>query len=156
MFVETDTYLFWSTTLKYLSTLDHTKPHFVGCQATDKNIFAQGGSGYVVSNPAIRLLVDYIASNHTELDKFVESKWAGDYILGVVFHQAGIPLTPVWPIYQEHYFGVLDFGITHNDKRFWCYPAGSFHHMTPLAVEDMWNFEQEWIKEENDVCSPRS
>lgn len=154
VFLETDTYLYWSTTLKYLSTLDHTEPLYMGCQGTDLSLFAQGGSGYVVSNAGMKIFVDYLASNSSELDEFVESRWAGDYVLGIVFDQAGVPLTPVWPIFQAYYFGILAFDLVHNSKRFWCYPAGSFHHMTPDAIEDMWNFEQGWIKQEDKVFPP--
>lgn len=152
--METDTYLFWSTTLKYLLTLDHTKPYCVGHRSTVRSPhpFVHGGSGYVLSNPALRLLVNYYLANRAELDKFVASEWAGDIALGLVLREVGIPITHAWPIYQPHHFGTLDFGLTYDDKRFWCYPAGSYHHMTVDAIEDFWYFEQEWIRAENNVC----
>ena len=154
--METDTFLFWSTTLKYLSTLDHTKPYCVGHRSTVRSPhpFAHGGSGYVLSNPAMRILVNYMEANRTELENFVAQEWAGDIALGLVLKDVGIPITHAWPIYQPHHFGMLDFGLEYDDKRFWCYPAGSYHHMTSDAIEEFWNFEQEWIREVNQVSSP--
>lgn len=151
--MESDTYLFWSTTLKYLSTLDHTKPHCLGHRSTVRSEFPfmHGGSGYIVSNAALRMAVEYIQAHRAELDRFVDEEWAGDIALGVVFKDAGVPLTATWPMYQPHYFGVIDFGVSYEDKNFWCYPVGSYHHMTPDAIGDMWHFEQEWIRRSNKV-----
>jgi hypothetical protein len=110
-----------------------------------------GGSGFVVSNAAMRRTVAYIQANREALDKMIAAEWAGDIALAFVFKQAGVPLTASWPIYKPHYVGILDFGLQYEDKRFWCYPVGSFHHMTPDAVQGMWDYEQQWIREENKV-----
>ena len=114
----------------------------------------QGGAGYVLSHEALRLVYHYIEAHRARLDRFIESEWAGDIALGVVFNEVEIPLTYSWPIFQPSFFGVVDFGLVFDKKRYWCYPAGSFHHMTPEAIEDMWSMEQQWLKEENDVCLP--
>ena len=110
-----------------------------------------GGSSFIVSHAAMRMAVDYIQANRKALDEFVVAEWAGDIALAYVFQQAGVPLTASWPIYKPHYIGILDFGLQYEDKRFWCYPVGSFHHMTPDVVGEMWDYEQKWIKEENSV-----
>lgn len=153
MFIESDTYLFWSTALKYVSTLDHTQPHVLGHRTSHKadHLFMQGGSGYVLSNEALRRASEYIHANQAQLDQYVADEWAGDIILGQVFIDADCPMTYSWPIFQPTFYGMVDFSITLQNRRYWCYPAASFHHMTPEAIEDMWTMEQQWVKEENDV-----
>ena len=103
-------------------------PLVLGHRSTVKSEFPfmHGGSGYIVSNAALRLAVEYITANSERLDAFVEAEWAGDIALGVVFKDAGIPLTAAWPMYQPHFFGVIDFGVSYESKDFWCSPAGSF------------------------------
>ena len=118
--------------------------------------FMHGGSAYIVSNTAMRLAVEYIVGNRDKLDAFVEAEWAGDIALGVVFKDAGVPLISTWPMYQPHFFGVIDFGVTYEGKDFWCAPAGSYHHMTPEAIQDMWLYEQYWIRQEDVVSSKLS
>lgn len=63
-FVETDTYMFWATMLQFQASLDHTKPYHMGSQNwIGDDAFAHGGSGFVVSNPALRLFVGYYATH---------------------------------------------------------------------------------------------
>lgn len=114
-----------------------------------------GGSGYVLSHDALRRTVEYIEAHQSELDKFVASEWAGDIALGLVFKEAGVPLTATWPIYQPHFFGTLDYQVVFEEKSFWCHPAGSYHHLTPDDIEDLWNFEQDWLLTQDDVRSSR-
>lgn len=153
VFMESDTYLFWSTTLKFLSTLDHTTPLVLGHRSTVKSEhpFMHGGSGYIISNAAMKIAVEYINAHRTELDEFVASEWAGDIALGLVFKEAGVPLQTSWPMYQPHYFGMIDFSVIWEDKRFWCTPVGSYHHMTSDDIEDMFYFEQDWLRRNNKV-----
>ena len=122
MFIESDTYLFWSTILKYVSTLDHTEPHILGHRTTHKadHEFMQGGAGYVLSHEALRMVQRYIEANHDSLDKFIEAEWAGDLALGSVFIEAGVPMTYSWPIFQPSFFGVVDFGREIDHRRYWC------------------------------------
>lgn len=55
VFVEADTFLLWSMLLQYLSLLDHTKPYYLGAgTCLGEHLFAHGGSGFVVSQPAMR------------------------------------------------------------------------------------------------------
>lgn len=149
--------MFWSTALKYVSTLDPKEPHCLGHRTSHKadHLFMQGGAGYVLSHEALRRVYHFIQGNHERLDRFVEAEWAGDILLGQVFIDSGVPMTYSWPIFQPSNFGMVDFGMTQDRRRYWCYPIASFHHMTPDNIEDMWNMEQQWIEEENDV-SPSS
>jgi hypothetical protein len=66
-------------------------------------LFAHGGSGFVVSRPAMKMIVDFYASHQEEIEKFTHEHWAGDYVLGKVFKDAGVPFTNSWPIFQGDY-----------------------------------------------------
>lgn len=153
VFVESDTYLFWSTVLKYVSTLDHTQPHAIGHRTTrlTDHYFMHGGSGYVLSHEALRVLVQHVRAHQRSLDLWMEDEWAGDVALGSVMNTVEIPMTYAWPIFQPAFFGVIYFGAEPQDRRYWCYPAATYHHMTPETIEDTWYMEQQWIQEENDV-----
>jgi hypothetical protein len=156
VFIESDTYMFWSTILKYVSTLDHEEPHCLGHRTTrlTDHFFMQGGSGWVLSHEALRLIVSLIQDHGRSLDLWMENEWAGDISLGTVINDARVPMTYAWPIFQPAFFGVTFFGVEFDNRRYWCYPAATYHHMTPESIRDMWKMEQQWIREENDVSSP--
>ncbi|KAK3703378.1 hypothetical protein LTR37_014484 [Vermiconidia calcicola] len=152
VFVEPDTYILWSSLLTYLSALGHTKPHYTGSQMfIDGVIFAHGGSGFVVSKPAMQLFVDHYAAHKRELEDFTSGHWAGDCVLGKALVEAGVPFTDAWPIMQGDYPGIVPYArpdgrpIADPNKRVWCYPTVSYHHLSPDVVEDLWQFEQHWI-----------
>lgn len=157
VFIESDTYLFWSTVLKYVSTMDYSQPHCFGHRTTRlaDHQFMQGGSGYVLSHEALRRVTQHIQTNRRSLDLWMQDEWAGDISLGTVLNDANVPMTYAWPIFQPAFFGVTYFGVEFDeDRRYWCYPAATYHHMTPDTITDMWQMEQQWIAEENDVSSP--
>lgn len=94
VFMEADSFLLWSTLQQYLATLDHTKAIYVGKQMLISNdIFAHGGSAFIVSQPALRAVVNHYSIHKTEIEKFTDGHWAGDCVLGKTFKDADIPLT---------------------------------------------------------------
>ncbi|KAK5716590.1 hypothetical protein LTR15_009481 [Elasticomyces elasticus] len=152
VFVEADTYIMWASMLQYLSALDATKPHYTGSQMYIANVqFAHGGSGFMVSQPAMRLVVERYAAYKAEIEAFTDGHWAGDCVLGKAFTDAGVPFTDAWPIMQGDYPGIVAYAqpdgrpIADANKRVWCYPTVSYHHLSPTLVEDLWTFEQQWI-----------
>lgn len=147
-FMEADTYLMWSNLLEWIKHLDHKKPYYVGGQMQiGPVIFAHGGAGFLVSNPALRILSDYRAPRIKELDAFTSDHWAGDCVLGKTIQDAGVPLTWAWPSVQNERLSVFDHNANVYDRRVWCHPAVTYHHMTAEAVESMWQFEQNWIRD---------
>lgn len=55
LFVDADAYVVWPTIVHWLQKLDHTDPLYIGSKASVGNShFGDGGSGYVVSNVAMR------------------------------------------------------------------------------------------------------
>lgn len=159
VFAEVDTYMLWSVLLQYLEDLDHTRPYYVGNQMQISNVFAHGGSGFAVSQPAMRMVIDYWTSHQREFDYVTDLNWAGDEVLGKAFINSDIQLTYGWPIFQLDYPGVVpyarpdDRSVYDSRMRLWCYPTVSYHHVSPETVEDLWNFEQDWIARSNEVSS---
>lgn len=146
VFVETDTYLVWSNLLQWIAVLDHERPIYAGLQMQIADqIFAHGGSGFVVSNHAMRLVTDLFARDTTWWEDFTDGHWAGDCVLGKAFEQAGSPLLWSWPLIQGDKPEILDFWKQKGDIQGWCYPAVTYHHLSADEVENMWRFEQEWI-----------
>lgn len=161
VFVEADSFIFWRSTLQYLSLLDHTKPHYSGSQMYIGDVlFAHGGSGFFVSQPAMRMVADFYAAHQHEIETFTDGHWAGDCVLGKVFRDAGVPFTNLWPIIQGDYPGTVAYAkpdgrpIADPNARVWCYPSISYHHLSPDIIEDLWHFEQEWFGSDEVVRCP--
>ncbi|EME48427.1 glycosyltransferase family 31 protein [Dothistroma septosporum NZE10] len=147
IFVETDTYILWQTLLNYLAALDETKPYYIGAQVWIGHIlFAHGGTGFAVSNPAMKNVTEMFQEHQAHWEGFTSNHWAGDCILGKAFADSGTPLTKAWPIWQGDDIGRVTYWREDGPRRQWCAPAVSYHHLGPGAINDLWEFEQGWIK----------
>jgi len=159
VFMEADSFILWSTLQLYLSKMDPTKPHYLGVDTYigDDPAFAHGGAGFMVSRPAMRMVVDYYAEHKAEIEARTDSHWAGDAVLGITFKNAGVPLTSVWPLVHGESTGHAFFarsgspGVPKEYKQVWCYPAGTYHHMSSAAVDSLWHFEQKWLEQREKV-----
>jgi hypothetical protein len=156
VFVETDTYIFWKTLLEYLAALDSTKPYYMGGQINiGDTTFGQGGSAYVVSRPALGMVVQHYIDHKREWEDFTNNHWAGDCVLGKAYKDAGVPLTHAWPILQGDDIGDMNYGRTDNDHVLWCHPTVSYHHVAPSVIKDLWEFEMKWLRTEGMVRNSR-
>lgn len=158
VFVEADTYLLWASLLQYLAFLDHTQHYYIGSQTyIGDTLFAHGGTGFIVSQPAMRMVVARYNARQQEIESYTDAHWAGDCVLGKVFKDAGVKFTSAWPILQGDYPGLVPYArpdgrpIADSSMREWCYPVVSYHHMSPTDIRDMWNFEQEWLGSDRTV-----
>jgi hypothetical protein len=146
VFVETDTYIFWSTLLSYLTALNSAQRHYIGAQSEIGDvIFAHGGSGFVLSRPALEAAVALYVENKASAEAFTASHWAGDCVLGKTLFDSGTNLTWAWPMWQGNDIGNMNYTLTGYGKRLWCYPTVSYHHIAPPAIESLWRFEQSKI-----------
>jgi len=146
IFVETDTYMFWSAALAYIAELDYTKLVYMGSQMQiGEVVFGHGGSGIIVSQASLRLVVDFYQEDPAEWEAFTDTHWAGDCVLGKAFRDAGSPLGWAWPTIQGWKPGAVEYDKYDYGKRLWCYPTIAYHHLSPTEVEDIWRFEQYWI-----------
>ena len=85
IFVVADTYISWPTVLTWLAGFDHTKPQYLGTETQIADvIFAHGGSGFMLSNPALQRASDEYTTREVELNNFTDEHWAGDCVLGKV------------------------------------------------------------------------
>lgn len=149
IFVETDTYVMWQTLLNYLHALDAEKPYYIGGQIWIADVqFAHGGTGFAVSHPAMKNVVDMYQAEQTAWEKFADDHWAGDCVLGKAFKDSGTNLTEAWPIWQGDDVGKMEFSRKDGPGegyRLWCMPSVSYHHLGPTVVEELWRFEQDWM-----------
>lgn len=151
IFVETDTYIFWSTLLSYLAALDSTQKHYIGAQSEIGDvIFAHGGSGFALSRPALEAAVALYVENKADLEAFTASHWAGDAVLGKALYESGTNLTWAWPMWQGRDIGNMNYSHVDYSKRLWCYPTVSYHHVAPPAIESLWHFEQSKIAQQGE------
>ena len=143
VFMEADTYMSWPTLLAWLARFDPGEPWYLGTetQIADQ-IFAHGGSGFMVSNPALKRASGHYETHRAELDKFTNGHWAGDCVLGKVLQDVGVPLHFSWPVLQNSHPGELDEFVKELYRQPWCYISVALHHLGAQEVKSLWNFEQ--------------
>ncbi|KAK3678254.1 hypothetical protein LTR78_001549 [Recurvomyces mirabilis] len=156
VFIEADSFLLWSQLLQYLSVLDSTQPIYAGSQMfANGDIFAHGGSGFIVSQPALRQIVPYYSANKATIEQFTEGHWVGDAVLGKTFTDSGVRFKNAWPAFQGDYPGLVPYAradgrsVPDESLREWCYNTISYHHMSPSMIRELWSFEQEWMTKHN-------
>ncbi|KAJ5965841.1 hypothetical protein N7481_012555 [Penicillium waksmanii] len=143
VFMEADTYVSWPTLLAWLAKFDAKKPWYLGTETQIADvIFAHGGSGFMVSNPALQDASDQYTARRKELDNYVDHHWAGDCVLGKVLADAGVNLHFTWPILQNSNIGELDEFTNELYRLPWCYLAVAFHHLSSREIDHLWKFEQ--------------
>jgi hypothetical protein len=144
MFIEADTFLVWSNLLKWLAQLDWERSYFLGLPVRmEGQLFAYGGSGWLLSRPAVQQMTHHMASKMDHYETFVNETSFGDLILGYVGEQAGIALTGGWPLIQREPPAEMEY-----DGNTWCYPVVTFHHVGAHDIKSIWDLEQEWIANE--------
>ncbi|KAL2844945.1 hypothetical protein BJX68DRAFT_257014 [Aspergillus pseudodeflectus] len=152
MFIEDDTFLVWSNLLDWLGRLDWREPYFLGLPVTmEDQLFAYGGSGWVLSRAAIQRITEHIASVADHCEDFTNRSAYGDLVLGHVAEQSGLLLTGAWPLIQRETPSTMEYT---NDVL--CYPVVTFHHVDASEVQAIWNLEQEMIAAatEHEVPAP--
>lgn len=143
VFVEADTYIFWSSLLPYLSMRTWTDDQYVGSKAVIEELgFAHGGSGFLLSRSALEKVVKLFNADQEKWEDFTDRYWAGDHILAAALRKAGVLLEDGKPAWQGQPLNLLEFGPT---KGLWCSTAITFHHQLPSEIQDLWEFEQSAI-----------
>ncbi|USW53482.1 hypothetical protein Slin15195_G068010 [Septoria linicola] len=146
VFLETDTYIFWSNLLTWLETLDSEKPHYIGARKeTHELSYALAGAGFVLSHAAAKAAVDVYEKNKMIWEGLTKSSPYGDEIVGGMLEAAQAPLNPAWPIFQRHKPAEMDYTTQSDGKRLWCYPSVSYHGLVPAEIAELWKFEQQWL-----------
>lgn len=142
IFMEADTYILWSSMLSWLAKLNPSVPYYLGNQMQIRDVlFAHGGSGFVLSRPAIENAAHLLNSRRGEWYSITEREWAGDCVLGMLLKQAGIDLSWSWPMLQIAPPSEIDHFGSNYGRTPWCYPAVSFHHLQPEGIADLVRLE---------------
>lgn len=93
IFIESDTYMLWQTLLEWLAHFNPSKPHYLGMQMQIGDVvFAYGGGGFAISNPALNMVVAHHRENLKFYDDLTGAHWAGDCILGKALADSGVNL----------------------------------------------------------------
>ncbi|KAI1170240.1 glycosyltransferase family 31 protein [Nemania sp. FL0916] len=146
VFVEPDTYMVWQNVLTYLSQLEHRKPYYLGRHMyIGKVLFAHGGSSFMISNAAMKMVTTYWREKQDWFDDYTAKEWAGDMILGRAMADINIPLVSAAPHVQGDSLTSVDWTLNKQDKPPWCYAPLSFHHMTEREFHILWQFENAWL-----------
>ncbi|EEQ83323.1 hypothetical protein RJZ56_003752 [Blastomyces dermatitidis] len=150
VFMEADTYIIWPNLLAWLRQFDADKPYYLGCPVQlYNNVFAHGGSGFVLSRAALKRVTEFHSTRVEEWDEFTAREWAGDYVLGKALMDGGIGLHWSWPMLQGSTPWSLDYMSKRYDNFPWCYPPVTYHHMTPDDIRAIWDFERNWRRGKN-------
>ncbi|KAI1279693.1 hypothetical protein F5Y07DRAFT_31008 [Xylaria sp. FL0933] len=145
IFIEGDTYIFWKSLLAWLSNIDASRPWYIGRQMNlGFDVFAYGGAGIIISNPAMEMLIERHEANYEFYNDLTISQWAGDFILSKVMSDAGVKLSPVWPTLEGDMPALMDMKAAAFKRHIWCYNAATYHHMSPDDIYSYYDFEQTW------------
>ncbi|KAI9370170.1 hypothetical protein BJX61DRAFT_107454 [Aspergillus egyptiacus] len=148
VFMEADTYILWPNMLSWLAKLDHRQPRYLGNQMQVRDVlFGHGGSGFVISRPAMERAAALLAEKRDYWDSVTKEEWAGDCVLGMLLKEAGVSLDWSWPMLQiappkEIIHFETNYGLTS-----WCYPPVTFHHVKPNEIAELDWFERTWSVE---------
>jgi len=144
--MEADTSVSWTNLLQWLKTMNPKEPYYLGAQnVIGDTTFAHGGSGVVIS----RKTADLVKAKRNDTGKLeYDEKWeeltstscCGDEVIARAFMEVDVPLTPAWPLIQGETVSSLDYKEEH-----WCTPAITWHHVTPIEVDAMFQFQNEWV-----------
>jgi hypothetical protein len=146
--MEADTSLSWTNLLLWLKTMDPDVPQYLGSQNfIDDTAFAHGGSGIVISRQAASQLR---ARRDEEGKEAYNQRWeeitstscCGDEIVARALLEANVPMSMAWPLIQGETISTVDFTDNH-----WCSPPITWHHVSPIEVDALWQFEANWIED---------
>ena len=142
IFVEADTYISMHNLRLWLQQLDSSRAVYAGAQvmigATE---FAHGGSGFLLSAPAAKGIMEVYGGNRQHWEYRVADECCGDKLMAEALLKAQSPvrLHRSFPIIQGETLTSLDWSPTH-----WCRPAVSWHHVDAAGIDRLWQFERKW------------
>lgn len=158
VFIDTDTFIEWENLLVLLNHLDHAEKIYIGSPVWLPELqFAHGGSAYVLSYGAMEALNTSEADDKEQLlySQFGFNTTAlccGDEALAWVLKSKGVSLKGYWPMFNGEVPTAVSFG-----EDLWCEPVISLHHLNGEAMQDLWQWIEEWKhRTSNMVGSPLS
>ncbi len=139
IFIDADTYLVWPNLLRFLETRNKTEKLYFGSKAyLGGTPFAHGGSGIMVSGPA---MYDFVVTHNGTAAKWdipMKDKCCGDAVIGIQMLENGIEMENFWPTVNGEKPATLPFGPNE-----WCHPIVTMHHVTPAEMAEIDTFERQ-------------
>jgi hypothetical protein len=154
VFIEADTYLMWPNVVEYLLKLDPSQDLYMGNPMYINDVlFAHGGSGFVISQAAMRKVTEHWRTRVAEYDKYTTESWAGDMVLGKALKDAGVELTQLFPHLQGEPVSSFDHNGSKIGRAPWCYAPMTYHHMRKGEIQNLWAFERAWRRKGKGLLS---
>ncbi|TVY58885.1 hypothetical protein LSUE1_G008714, partial [Lachnellula suecica] len=138
--IDADTYIVWSNIVSWLETLDPLKKSYFGSEVNiDGTRFAHGGSGIVLSKGIMQELVRNGTAGRW--DSNMQTQCCGDLVLSQALAEYGTSLQDAWPLISGESPSTMPFGP--GTPEYWCFPALTFHHVSPADMREFSHFEKE-------------
>jgi hypothetical protein len=145
VFIEADTYLMWANLVAYLSMLDPKDDLYLGNPMYIGDVlFAHGGSGFVISQAAMRKVTEHRSTRVAEYDKYTAENWAGDMVLGKALKDVGVEMMQLFPHFQGDPVSSFNHFEMKQQRSPWCYAPMTYHHMRKGEIQRLWAFEKAW------------
>lgn len=150
--MEADTILSWVNLLSWLGGQDASKAWYFGSPApylpVEGFYFAHGGSGVVISRPALERL-EHARATEAGGPEAYDLRWevatddncCGDVIVGQALEEVGVKITSETPRFHGESPKTVVW-----DHHNWCVPPITWHHVEAMEVDRVWQFEQAWIR----------
>ncbi|KAH6695102.1 hypothetical protein F5X68DRAFT_266729 [Plectosphaerella plurivora] len=137
LFIDADSYVLFHTVVEWLKHLDPTKPQYIGSQSFVANFpFAHGGSGYLVSQAAMRGIAESPGLANS-LEEATRHTCCGDWMFAkALYNTSSIKVNNVWPVINGEKPATLPF-----TKDSWCRPLATMHHMSTEEISTFWEWE---------------
>ncbi|PBP25962.1 hypothetical protein BUE80_DR003096 [Diplocarpon rosae] len=157
LFIDTDTFIEWDNLLGLLENLDPSKTLYMGSpvwvrgQAPNISFeFAHGGSAYVLSYGALKILntvetpdapgsMDPSSPAYSQYGLPVEALCCGDDALARAFVKRGVRMKGYWPMFNGEVPATAPYGNGH-----WCEPVISLHHISEQNMDSLWHWIAAW------------
>lgn len=149
VFIDADTYVLWPNLVEWLGKLKPTRKLYMGSVSLISDFsFGHGGSGYVLSQAAMKASVGKHKGLANEYDVQAKKECCGDYLFALALQSsAKLQVEQVWPTINGEKPTTLPFGPSH-----WCQPIVTMHHLSSEEINTFWKFETK--RYNNTTASP--
>ncbi|KAK1826958.1 glycoprotein-N-acetylgalactosamine 3-beta-galactosyltransferase 1 [Podospora conica] len=145
LFIDADTYVMWPNMVEWLATMKPSYKHYLGTVSMVNDFpFAHGGSGYVVSQAAMKELITKNPGIGTMYDRKAYEECCGDFVFGMALKEkAGVAVQQVYPMLNGDKPTTIPFGGSH-----WCHVVSTMHHLNSEEIDTFWKFEHDFYADQ--------
>jgi hypothetical protein len=134
VFVDADTGLVWSNLLTWLGQMDPDEPRYIGSSVVGggRIRFAHGGTGYLVSNAAAKIMAEESPSEAAKSFHITKDDCCGDSALAKALKLHGILITSAFPNVNGETLHNLQY-----DSSTLCFAPVTMHHMSANDITEL-------------------